>query len=117
MHSLPAERRHRYLSCTFNSDGIPIFVSSKFRLWPLQATPNEIPPGSRLQKPVTVAIWFGREKPCMTYFLDPIVKKLNDMSETGIDVVINNQTRNIKVYFLTSVVDSAARAPMQGLTQ
>lgn len=117
VNTLPAHHRHRYLSCTFNSDGIPVFVSSKFGLWPFQVILNKTPPGSRLQKPVTVALWFGHERPCMTYFLDPSVKKLNGLSETGINVVINNQIKNIKVYFLTSVVDSAARAPMQGLIQ
>lgn len=117
VNSLPPNQKHAYLTLLFNSDGTPVFKSSKFSLWPFQAVPNELPPGVRHKRTVPVAIWFGHEKPFMTYFLEPIVNKINAMSETGIDVVVNNEQKNIKVYAICSVVDGAAKSPMQGLIQ
>lgn len=40
---LPEDRKKSYLTVSFNSDGSPIFKSSKCSIWPIQIIPNEIP--------------------------------------------------------------------------
>ena len=114
--SLPNHEKNSYATVTFNSDGSPIFKSSKFAIWPIQININEVPFHER-NKPLTFALWFGHDKPKMTSFLKPFVETINLLSEEGISCKINNEVRNIKLYSLCCCVDTVARAPMQGLIQ
>lgn len=115
--SLPLDERRSYLTATFNSDGSPVFKSSKFSIWPIQINVNEVPPSVRTKRPLTYALWFGHDKPNMNIFLKPFVNGVNQLSETGIDCIIHNERKTIKLYALCCCVDSVARAPMQGLIQ
>ena len=43
--------QHHHLSCndisiTWNADGVPIFKSSKYSIWPIQCMVNELPPST-----------------------------------------------------------------------
>ena len=115
--SLPNSQKHSYVTLVLNSDGSPIFKSSKFAIWPIQVSINEIPANIRMKKTITYSLWFGHDKPNMTYFLDPFVKYMNSLSANGIDCNINGNIKNIHPYVVCCCVDSVARAPMQGLIQ
>ncbi|OXU18265.1 hypothetical protein TSAR_016258, partial [Trichomalopsis sarcophagae] len=43
-----------------NSDGSPIFESSKFAMWPIQMIVNDVPFKIRYSEPITCGIWFGK---------------------------------------------------------
>lgn len=43
VQKLPTDQKESYLTTIFNSDGSPVFKSSKFSMWPIQIIPNEIP--------------------------------------------------------------------------
>ena len=62
---------HNDLSLTWNTDGIPIFESSKFFIWPIQSVINELPPHLREKNVVLNGLWFGNGKPAMNTFLIP----------------------------------------------
>ena len=47
------------LSLSFNTDGVPIFNSSKCSLWPILATVNELPPKLRRTPVLLVGLWSG----------------------------------------------------------
>ena len=98
--SLPEDQRRTYLTVTFNSDGSPVFKSSKFSIRPIQINPNEVPVNVRNKRPLTYALWFGHDKPDMNIFLNPFVKGTNGLSEHGFDCEINNEMTNVKVYAL-----------------
>ncbi|OXU17411.1 hypothetical protein TSAR_006242 [Trichomalopsis sarcophagae] len=115
--SLPEDERRSYLTATFNSDGSPVFKSSKFSVWPIQMNVNEVPPAVRTKRPLTYALWFGHDKPNMNIFLKPFVEGINKLSQTGIVCEIRNERKTIKVYALCCCVDLVARAPMQGFVQ
>ena len=115
--SLPDDQKQSYLTLTFNSDGSPIFKSSSYSIWPIQMIPNELPLHVRYQKPITYALWFGKNKPNMTYFLSPFVESLNEYSTNGIACIVNGETKYLKLYSICCCVDSVARAPMQGFVQ
>ncbi|XP_058809995.1 uncharacterized protein LOC131675148 [Phymastichus coffea] len=115
--SLPEDRKESYVTATFNSDGSPTFKSSKCSVWPIQILINELPQNIRCQKTITCALWFGRNKPNMTYFLRPFVDKMNELSENGISCKLKNGTKNLHLYALCCCVDAVARAPMQGIIQ
>ena len=114
--SLNGDDRNNYATLTFNSDGSPVFKSSKCSVWPIQIYLNEVPFNCR-NNPITMALWFGRDKPNMTTFLTPFVEHINRYSQQGVPCTIDNQLRYIKVYALCCCVDSVARAPMQGILQ
>lgn len=48
-HGTPTDRMQDelHISLQINTDGVAIFRSSKFSLWPIYCTVNELPPGSR----------------------------------------------------------------------
>lgn len=48
------------VSLTWNTDGIPIFHSSNFSVWPLQAFVNELPPHLRNKNILALALVWSK---------------------------------------------------------
>lgn len=48
-----------FFSLSFNCDGVPVFQSSKFSIWPLLCSVNEIPREERDKNVILCALWFG----------------------------------------------------------
>ncbi|KAL7288343.1 hypothetical protein TKK_0017677 [Trichogramma kaykai] len=118
VNSLPYEEQNSYATCTFNSDGSPVFKSSTFSLWPIQISVNEIPPEVRQKQTITWALWFGQQKPTdMNVFMKAFTDSFRELSTNEISCTVNNVTKNVKIYGICCCVDSVACAPMQGLTQ
>ncbi|CAC5411693.1 unnamed protein product [Mytilus coruscus] len=63
------------ISFTFNTDGAPVFQSSKVSVWPLFMVINELPYKLRMMKENTIlaGLWFGNQKPSMSTFLSPFL--------------------------------------------
>ncbi|KAL7291599.1 hypothetical protein TKK_0014639 [Trichogramma kaykai] len=118
-NNIPETHKKSYVSLTFNSDGSPVFKSSKFSVWPIHVVPNEIPPDVRNSKPLRHLLWFGHDKPDMHIMLRIFVEKINILSAEGrgLNLKLNGEIRNIKVYAICCCVDTVARAPMQGTIQ
>ena len=76
------------ISLTWNIDGLPVFRSSKFSLWPCYFIVNELPYQLRLLKENIIigGLWFGEEKPNMHVFLKPIIAELAVLEKDGIEV-------------------------------
>ena len=53
----------------------------------------------------------------MSVFLDQFVKKVNQLAVIGIPSTIKNKNCRIKLFVLLGVVDTSARAPMNGTMQ
>lgn len=115
--SLPIHERTSYLTAILNRDGAPPFESSKSCIWPVYLSVNEIPISIRLKSPVVCGMWFGKSKPPMHTFLEPLVSKLNELSNIGIECTVKNKTKNLKLHVIIACVDSVAGAPMQGFKQ
>lgn len=109
--------KHNFVSAIFNTDGVPLFKSSRCSIWPLYLIINELPPQVRMNKVITCGIWFHKKKPDMNAFLSPLIDMINSLSSTPFEVIINGEKRNIKLYVLICCVDSIARAPIQGIHQ
>lgn len=69
------------LSLKVNTDGVPIFKSSGFSLWPAYFEINELPPKKRRQvnNMILGGLWFGEHKPVMTTFLQPFKDALSTL--------------------------------------
>lgn len=65
-HALPLQADD--ITLTFNTDGVPLFESSKFSIWPLLATVNELSFKERTQRVLLAGLWFGPKKPAMNTF-------------------------------------------------
>ena len=76
------------LSLTWNVDGIPLFKSSKFSLWPMYFLINELPYKLRIlrENSIFAGLWFGETKPNMSLFLKPVITELIKLESHGIIV-------------------------------
>ncbi|KAH6940248.1 hypothetical protein HPB50_026444 [Hyalomma asiaticum] len=68
------------LTLTFNADGSPVFKSSKFSIWPIQISINELPPQMRCKNIFVSALWYGQSHPNMTLLLNSFVQQMRDLN-------------------------------------
>jgi hypothetical protein len=94
------------LSLIFNTDGIPLYKSSKVSLWPIFLAINELPPQERfaVKNMILWGIWQGAGKPKFSSFLDIFTDDLLNLKETGMDVVVNGANVKCKLMLLLGVV-------------
>lgn len=105
-------------SLTINSDGVPIFRSSSFSIWPIFAFINELPPQERKKHTFLTGLWFGLQKPNMSSFLRPLSNELKKLVDVGFQWCLNGQTTvRSYVYTLVCCCDSVARAMLQNIKQ
>ncbi len=107
------------ISLTWNTDGVPVFNSSSYSMWPIQCTINEVHPSERKNFVLVPALWFGQTKPKMESFLKPFIEECRSLESEGV-VWHNTVTKTYecsKVAAILCTVDSVARAPVQNLNQ
>ncbi|XP_075553504.1 uncharacterized protein LOC142586137 [Dermacentor variabilis] len=101
------------LTLTINTDGSPVWKSSKTSVWPLQFIVNELPPHLRLKHPVLAGLWFGRKHPEMHLFIQQFV---NEVNSTGVVKWAHKGDIHVsKPYVLCLSVDAPARASVQNM--
>ena len=105
------------LSYNFNSDGSPVYKSSKFSIWPIHLHLNELPPKIRFQNVVLAGLWFGAQEPAMSIFLKPFVEQTKSLALNGVSWRKNGSIVNSKIVGICCCVDSKARPTMQNTTQ
>ncbi|KAI7801395.1 hypothetical protein IRJ41_011007 [Triplophysa rosa] len=66
----PLHCTHGY-SLTLNCDGVPVFKSSLYGIWPLYGIVNELPYPVRKENVLLFGLWFGDKKPNVNIFLKP----------------------------------------------
>lgn len=61
------------ISFVLNTDGVPVFKSSKVSIWPVFVVINELPLKARMtnENVMLCGLWFGEKKPSMCTFLKP----------------------------------------------
>lgn len=101
------------LALTFNTDGSPLFVSSKTSVWPIQFVVNELPPSIRFKHATLAGLWFGKSHQNITAFLTKFVDQVKSirpvMWEHGSEV------HRSRAYVLCCCVDAPARAAVQNM--
>lgn len=102
------------LSLTWNTDGIPVFHSSNFSIWPLQACVNELPSHLRNKNILLLGLWFG-QKPNMNVFLVPFVEECTRLETDGFVFCNEIQPRRVFAFLLSA--DSPARAVVRNMKQ
>ena len=116
MHGSSADRN---LTLTFNCDGVPVFKSSSFSIWPILCTVNELPPNIRGDHILIASLWFGAGKPDMNVLLQPFALDCKSLAEKGFSCFIPESGIRIscKATVVVGVCDAVARPLMQNFKQ
>lgn len=74
------------ISFLMNSDGVPVFKSSKVSIWPLYYIINELQYCKQMAREnmLFAGLWFGEKKPAMWTFLRPHMSALKEL-ESGVE--------------------------------
>ena len=107
------------ISFIMNTDGAPVFKSSKVSIWPVFLIINELPFHLRIAKEnmIFAGLWFGEKKPLMTSFLKPIFNHLNEL-EDGIDVESPERGKySLKAALIACTCDLPARSIVTNMIQ
>lgn len=104
-------------SYNFNSDGSPVYKSSKFSIWPIQLHLNELPPKMRFKHVILAGLWFGTHEPSIQVYLKPFTEQAKSLSSKGVLWRKNGVQVKSKVVGICCCVDSKARPTMQNTTQ
>lgn len=105
------------VSFNFNTDGAPIFHSSKLSMWPIQLAINELPPEQRHRNILLAGIWFGKSEPNMNVYLNVFAENCKVIATTGVHWKMNGELKTSKIFPLFCCVDSVARPMIQNATQ
>ena len=107
------------ISFTVNTDGIPVFKSSKTSVWPIFLMVNELPYKMRSNRDfmILAGLWYGSDKPSMNLFFDPLMQSLTEL-EKGIEIEKHGgETVLVKAYMLSLSCDIPARAAVLNMNQ
>jgi hypothetical protein len=103
------------LTLTWNTDGIPVFKSSRYSIWPIQSSVNELPPYLRGKHILLNGLWFGNRKPAMNTFLKPFIEECTHLENNGLTIKDESQPR--KIFAMVLSADSPARAIVKNCKQ
>ncbi|XP_077491795.1 uncharacterized protein LOC144102383 [Amblyomma americanum] len=115
-HNLPMSTHD--LSVTWNTDGVPLYESSGYSIWPLLLQINELPQKVRTKHMLLAGLWFGTTKPKMCSFLKPFVKQMNILSSSGFQCTnLKGNTLKVRIFPGPCCVDTVARAMVMNMNQ
>ncbi|KAK3913127.1 U1 small nuclear ribonucleoprotein C [Frankliniella fusca] len=100
------------LTVTWNSDGVSLYESSNFDIWPFYFVINELPPSERYktENMLLAGIWGSKDHPHPNIFLHPIVDQMKIM-KSGVSVEDDaGGNFTVHVYVLCGTCDLPARA-------
>lgn len=100
------------VSFLLNTDGAPVFKSSKFSIWPVFLSINEVDLKLRnlSENMILSGLWFGGDKPEMSTFLKPLLEEFKKFGK-GIECFSPDRGTFIcKGFLLGATADLPARA-------
>lgn len=103
------------ISINLNCDGVPIFNSSGYEIYPLLATLNDLKPKRRRRHMMLCALWCGKGGSSldMDVFLKPFVDESIRLYHDGFSYTKNGEVFNKRVLVVAVVGDSPVRAKLQ----
>ncbi|KAE8738535.1 hypothetical protein FOCC_FOCC015979, partial [Frankliniella occidentalis] len=111
-----SENKYNF-TLTWNSDGVPVFNSSKTSMWPIYFVINELPFKLRFKKSNVLlgGIWYG-SKPIYSKMLEPFLSSLSTLRR-GLDIQLNEPNEEVTVQgvLLAGTADLPAKADFMGI--
>lgn len=105
------------VSLLWNSDGVPVFESSQYSLWPIQFTINEFPPNIRKDHVMLSSIWFDKSKPVMNIFLKLFITEMQSLQDHGLEWFNGEVIRKSRVFAVVRACNSVARPLLKHSSQ
>ncbi|KAG0436434.1 hypothetical protein HPB47_017949 [Ixodes persulcatus] len=103
------------LTITFNTDGSPLYKSSRASVWPVQFIINELPPSERFNHCVLGGLWFGASHPDMILFMTKFVEEVTSLGSLTWEH--DSTVLSSKVHALCCCFDAPARAEVRDHVQ
>ena len=100
------------ITFTWNTDGVPLFESSKISIWPFYLMINELPRKLRVMKEniILAGLWFGSHNPSANLFMSSFIKDLKALYR-GINFRLPNlNTVRIKGLVISGTCNLCAKA-------
>ena len=106
------------ITFTWYTDGVAVFKSSKFSIWPFYLTINNLKFSERCKPEnlILAGIWFGETKPVPNLFLPPLVDELTELYH-GVEVEIENDKKIIRGLTIFGTGDLPAKSLFFNMTQ
>ncbi|XP_016531947.1 uncharacterized protein LOC103144942 isoform X1 [Poecilia formosa] len=102
------------ITLTFTCDSSPLLNSSKFSVWPILCTINELPYVERCKNVLLHTLWFGKGKPLLQCFFTPFINELHKLSHEGFTWEDESGLElNTSVLAKICVCDSVVRSAVQ----
>ena len=102
------------ISFQLNTDGVQLFYSSKYGMWPIYLKINELPAKIRcfMKNKIIAAIWLGEMHPAINTFLKPLRDAMVKLFKDGITVESPDVSGSFKcrAILLSSTCDLPAKA-------
>ena len=105
------------ISLTINSDGVPVFKSSRFSVWPVFASINELPYNMRKSNIILQCLWFHATKPVADTLFKVLVESIRKINVSGLHWMKNGVPTVSSLKIVTCVCDASARAMFQKMKQ
>ncbi|XP_023205352.1 uncharacterized protein LOC111611721 isoform X1 [Xiphophorus maculatus] len=108
------EEQEGSITLTFTCDSSPLLNSSKFSVWPILCTINELPYVERCKNVLLHTLWFGKGKPLLQCFFTPFINELHKLSHEGFTWEDESGLElNTRVMAKICVCDSVVRSAVQ----
>lgn len=102
-----------HISGLMNTDGIPLYSSSKVKLWPIFLAINELPPSPRFSRNniVLAGIWQGKDNPPFIHYMYSFALAVEKLYYEGFSITLPDQSVVIvKFGVICASVDLQAKA-------
>lgn len=107
------------ISLFWNTDGVSLYKSSNFQVWPFYFVINELPPHLRFKEEymILAGLAFGNGKPAANIFMKPIWEE-TEILKSGFDVKLPHSDIpvNVKCIVLGGSCDALAKSAFMKLT-
>lgn len=106
------------LTLMWNCDEVPIYEPTRWSIWPLQFTINELPYTQRMENVIVAGLRFGPEKPTMNTFLKPFIDECRYLAKNPFQWTdANGAVHSSKVFSLVCSSDAVARPLLRNCKQ
>lgn len=109
------------VSLIWNTDGIPVFKSSKYSIWPLYLAVNELPINKQWcsNNVILAGLWFSSQKPNMLTFLRPFKESISHLYTKGVEMFSPDIPGNFlcRALLVCGTCDLPAKAIVYNMTQ
>ena len=100
------------LALSINADGVFLYKSSSWSLWPVFVTILNLPISIRMkaENVLLAGLWYGSAKPPMKLLLEPVLASIKQLSISGLTIMTANGLKRIRAKVVMGIFDLPAKA-------